>query len=119
MDYFCGVYRSPSPVGLERGLGGEVRPRSQAVKVVQFVDLDGRRGTGIVRGPGLIHVDFSVLRNFRITERIHTEFRGEFFNGVNRTNFGNPGTAFGSSGFGVVSSAGPARQIQLGARILF
>jgi hypothetical protein len=79
----------------------------------------GDAGTGIVRGPGLIDLDFSVLRNFRIRERLHAEFRGEFFNALNHTNFGNPGAVFGSPTFGVISSAGPARQIEAGLRILF
>jgi hypothetical protein len=79
----------------------------------------GNAAAGIIRGPGLINLDFSVLRNFRITERIHAELRGEFINALNHTNFGNPGTALGSATFGVISSAGPARQIQVGARIVF
>ena len=79
----------------------------------------GNAGVGIVRGPGLVNLDFSVLRNFRITEQVHTEFRGEFFNAFNHTNLGNPGAAFGSSGFGIITSAGPARQIEAGVRILF
>jgi Carboxypeptidase regulatory-like domain/TonB-dependent Receptor Plug Domain len=79
----------------------------------------GNSGTGIVRGPGLMNLDFSVLRNFPITERIHTEFRGEFFNAFNHTNLGNPGAVFGSSSFGVISLAGPARQIEVGVRVLF
>ncbi len=79
----------------------------------------GDAGIGIVRGPGLINVDFSLLRNFRITDHARAEFRGEFFNGINRTNFGNPGAVYGSSTFGVIGSAGPARQIEVGARILF
>jgi hypothetical protein len=79
----------------------------------------GDAGVGIVRGPGLINLDFSVLRNFRITERVHLEFRGEFFNALNHTNLANPGAVFGSPTFGVISSAGPARQIEIGTRILF
>jgi hypothetical protein len=79
----------------------------------------GNAGVGIVRGPGLVNLDFSVLRNFRINERIHTELRGEFFNALNHTNLGNPGAAYGSSEFGIITSAGPARQIEVGVRILF
>jgi hypothetical protein len=79
----------------------------------------GNAGIGIVRGPGLINVDFSVLRSFRVSERIHAEFRCEFFNALNHTNLGNPGAVFGSPTFGVISSAGPARQIEAGARIQF
>jgi hypothetical protein len=79
----------------------------------------GGAGVGIVRGPGLIDLDFSALRNVRIRERLHAEFRAEFFNMLNHTNFGNPGAVFGSPTFGVISSAGPARQIEAGMRILF
>jgi hypothetical protein len=45
--------------------------------------------------------------------------RGEFFNAFNHTNLGNPGLTFGSSTFGVISSSGPARQIEIGARFAF
>jgi hypothetical protein len=79
----------------------------------------GNAGVGIVRGRGLIQVDMSLIRDFKVTDKIHTEFRMEVFNVINRTNFGNPGTVFGSSTFGVISSAAPARQIQLGLRITF
>ncbi len=79
----------------------------------------GDAGVGIIRGPGLINLDFSVLRTFRVTERVRTEFRGEFFNALNHTNFGNPGSALGAPAFGVISGAGPAREIEVGVRVLF
>src|SRR5437762_10398117 len=47
---------------------------------------------------------------------LRTEVRAEIFNVINRTNFGNPGTVFGSSTFGVINSASPGRQLQLGLR---
>jgi len=79
----------------------------------------GNEGVGILRAPGLIDFDFSVLRSFRLTERSHMEIRGEFFNAFNRTNLGVPGQTFGSSTFGVINSSGPARQIEVGARFAF
>ena len=79
----------------------------------------GNEGVGLIRAPGLVDFDFSLLRNFRITERVRTEFRGEFFNGFNHTNLGLPGQSFGSAAFGVISSSGPARQIEIGARLVF
>jgi len=79
----------------------------------------GNAGVGIIRGPGVIQIDMSLIRNFKITERVRTEFRTEVFNIINHTNLGNPGTTFGSATFGVISSAAPARQIQLGVRITF
>ncbi|MBV9085096.1 MAG: TonB-dependent receptor [Acidobacteriaceae bacterium] len=80
----------------------------------------GNAGVGILRAPGLINFDISLLRNFRINERVRLESRGEFFNASNHTNLGIPGQTFGSSSFGVISStARPARQIELGARVVF
>ena len=72
-----------------------------------------------VRTPGLTNFDFSITKNTRISERITTQFRAEFFNGFNHPNFGSPGTAFGNANFGVISSALDPRIIQLGLKILF
>jgi hypothetical protein len=79
----------------------------------------GGESVGMVRAPGLANVDLSVIRNFRVTEKLHAELRGEFFNALNRTNLGLPGLSFGSAAFGVISTSGPARQIEVGARIMF
>ncbi len=79
----------------------------------------GNKGVGIVRAPGRVNFDASLARTFRITERLHTEIRGEFFNALNHTNFGLPGSTFGSPSFGVISSSAAARQIELGARVVF
>jgi hypothetical protein len=82
----------------------------------------GNQGPGSVRAPGMLSVDFSLIRDFRLSERFRLQFRGEFFNAVNHTNLGLPGSTFGGSGFGVISSESgptPARRIQLGARLKF
>ena len=79
----------------------------------------GNAGVGIVRGPGLVSFDFSLLRDFKLTERAKLQFRGEFFNAFNHTNLGLPGRSFGSSSFGVINSSGPGRVVQLGAEITF
>lgn len=72
-----------------------------------------------LRGPGYNNVDFSLLKDFKLTERWKTEFRGEFFNLLNHANFGLPGRTFGTPAFGVISSAREARSIQLALRIAF
>ena len=79
----------------------------------------GNEGVGTLRAPGLVNFDFSLLRNLRLNERIRLEFRGEFINAFNHTNLGLPGRIFGAPDFGVISSAGPARIVQLGTRIVF
>jgi hypothetical protein len=79
----------------------------------------GNQGVGVLRGPGLINFDVSLLREFRFTEKVRMEVRGEFFNALNHTNLNLPGHVFGGAGFGLINSAGPARQVQVGARLGF
>lgn len=79
----------------------------------------GNEGVGIVRDAGIVNSDFSLLRNLTLNERARLQLRAEFFNAFNHTNFNPPGTIFGSSSFGVVSSSKSARQIQVGARLAF
>ena len=55
----------------------------------------GNGGRGNMRAPGITNVDLSILRNFRIRERITLQFRGEALNAINRTNLSSPGAAFG------------------------
>jgi hypothetical protein len=78
----------------------------------------GSGGVGIVRAPRWFNSDLSVLRDFAVTEHARLQLRGEFFNIFNHTNLNPPRPIFGPS-FGVINSAGPARQIQVGARMVF
>lgn len=80
---------------------------------------NGTGGVGIVRADGKINFDVSLLKNFPIGERRKIQLRGEFFNLTNQANFGNPGTALGAPGFGVINSADPGRRVQLGARMVW
>lgn len=72
-----------------------------------------------VRGPGFMSLDFSVLRNITITERVQLQIRAESFNVTNRVNFSQPNVNFLSSGFGQVTAAGEGRRLQFGAKINF
>jgi hypothetical protein len=54
-------------------------------------------------GPGYHRFDFSVFKNFPITERVRMEFRAEFFNILNHPNFNAPG--FGGNGVNSVSGS--------------
>jgi hypothetical protein len=71
------------------------------------------------RGPGLQNVDFGLSKNFQPVERLTIQFRAEFFNAFNRTNFYLPDTAFGDPAFGSLTQALPARDIQFALKILF
>jgi hypothetical protein len=93
----------------------------------------GNAGRTNVPGPGLVNTDFSVIKDTRITkisEAFDVQFRAEFFNILNHTNFGLPtATVFSqtSSGGAVVAptagqitnTVGTSRQIQFAVKILF
>ena len=52
--------------------------------------------------------------------RMNLQFRSEFFNMFNRVRFGDPGLAFGSPQFGVVTSqVNSPRKIQLSLKLLY
>jgi len=83
----------------------------------------GNAGRNILRGPGLVNIDFSLFKNFNITERAKVQIRGEAFNLSNTPGFSNPNATFNPvnlASFGsITSTANNNRQIQLGAKILF
>jgi hypothetical protein len=69
--------------------------------------------------PALINFDFGLKKAFTLREGVRIEYRAEFFNAFNHTNFGRPGVALGAPDFGVISTAGPARILQMGLKIVF
>ncbi|MGH9754645.1 MAG: TonB-dependent receptor domain-containing protein, partial [Blastocatellia bacterium] len=79
----------------------------------------GSAGVGIMRGPGLVNFDFTLAKNFNITERNYFQFRTEMFNAFNHANFGPPNIARDSNGFGQILSAANARIIQFGLKFYF
>jgi hypothetical protein len=59
----------------------------------QCFNLRGNSGRNIMIGPGLAYLDFSIVKNNpvkRISENFNVQFRAEFFNILNRANFGVP-----------------------------
>ena len=80
----------------------------------------GNAGRNILRGPGFTNIDFSLFKDFGITERVRLQIRGEAFNLSNTPGFGNPNATFGTAAFGsITGTANNNRQIQFGAKILF
>jgi hypothetical protein len=79
----------------------------------------GDAGRNIVQAAGLAQWDFALFKNFRVAESATLQFRGEFFNVLNRVNFGVPNDDISSPTFGQVETAAPPRQIQLALKILF
>jgi len=79
----------------------------------------GNSTRGAFAGPGRINFDVSIRRDFGLTENLKLQFRAESFNVTNTPAFGNPGSALGSPSFGVISSAGDPRRIQLALKMVF
>jgi hypothetical protein len=81
----------------------------------------------LLRGPGLNNWDLVLFKKFVIRERLHAQFRSEFFNAFNHTQFSTMGTAaqFSANGaqtngqFGTYTAAQNPRIIQLAFRLQF
>jgi len=91
-------------------------------------NLFGNAGRNSVIGPGLVTWDFSLVKNTHVKERFNLQFRAEFFNILNKANFGTPvdNSTFFDSGGNPVGGAGAldttsttSRQIQLGLKVIF
>ena len=63
-------------------------------------------------------VDFSVIKGFRITERLKMTYRCEFFNGLNHPQFDGPQLGPTNTNFGnITSQSNLARSIQMALRM--
>jgi hypothetical protein len=79
----------------------------------------GNSGRNILNGPGFVGFNFLLSRSFATTERSNLQLRFEVFNATNHANFNLPNMAVDTSSAGTITSALPAREIQLGGRITF
>ena len=129
------VLRSGDPLGV--GTDGAVRPDRvcepnlpRGERTIQrffatecFVatsDRFGNAGRSTVIGP-----DTKCARSGGVQERhvsrggMRLQFRSEFFNVLNMTNWDAPGRTLGASGFGEITSAADPRIIQLGVKFFW
>ena len=86
-------------------------------------NVRGNSGFGTVRGPGQERVDLSLAKTFPLYDRLHLEFRADAFNALNHSQWNGVNTVYPSNNpqipFGSVVSAGDARIVQLGAKVMF
>jgi hypothetical protein len=92
----------------------------------------GTMGLFQLRGRGFSEWDMSIIKSWKITERLTTQFRTEIYNVTNSVKFADPGATLSSpSSFGqstatpdvnanspIVGTGGP-RKFQLGLKFLF
>ncbi|HJT89296.1 MAG TPA: hypothetical protein VJ732_15620, partial [Bryobacteraceae bacterium] len=125
-----GDTRAPDRPDLAPGFSGPLvlgTPRqwfNPTAFVLPAAGTYGNAGRDILEGPGMLEFDSSLFKTFRVREKTELQFRAEFFNLLNRSNFGLPVvTTFTSSG-AVSPSAGlinytatSSRQIQFGLKM--
>jgi carboxypeptidase family protein len=79
----------------------------------------GNSSVGMVTGPNLQTWDFSLRKQFTISERFSLRFQADMFNAFNRANFRGPTLVTTTAGFGTIGTTGPARNIQFGLKLNF
>ncbi len=102
-----------------------------SARVQQLSTSIGTLGRDVVRGPGQVDTNIAIGRVFPIRERLRLTIRMEAYNVLNHTNFSNPASTlaiaansagvpyFNAPNFGLITSAGQARFLQLVARFDF
>ncbi|MBL8293462.1 MAG: TonB-dependent receptor, partial [Bryobacterales bacterium] len=121
--------RPDSVLGQIANLPGDQRTYQRWFNTAAFaLTPNGRYGTsprtGAIRLPGVFNIDFSVNKQFRLSEQRRFELRGEFYNLFNHYNI-EPGSVdrgirsanFGKVGGGIQGLT--VRVIQLGAKLYF
>jgi len=79
----------------------------------------GNLGRNAFRAPSFEQWDFAANKTFVIRESLRLQFRSEFFNFLNHTNFGIPNTRTTDAAFGTIRTTYPGRQIQFALKLMF
>ena len=87
----------------------------------------GDLGRNVIIGPGFSNLDFALVKNTHITERLSWQVRADAFDLLNQTNFTQPVSTVGSSTLGLITSGtrfpagdgGTSRQLQLAMKLIF
>jgi Carboxypeptidase regulatory-like domain len=82
---------------------------------------------GPVDGPGYTDADIGLMKNIHITESKYIQFRSDFLNAFNNVQLGHPGvtyscspgTSCASTGFGLINTSQPARNIQFALKFYY
>lgn len=99
------IYPRPNVVpGVPLVLSGPQYPGGKSLNSAAFSEppagQQGDLGRNVLRGFGATQVDLALQRQFHITEQVGLRFRAEFFNFLNRPNFGPPDNNLASPLFG-------------------
>jgi len=97
-------YGNPKAFAQPCILGPGGVPTSTPAGCVPLTGVAALGGLNQFPGPGFHRVDFSIFKNFSLSERAKMQFRTEFFNILNHPNFNAPN--FGGNGVVAISGAG-------------
>jgi hypothetical protein len=87
----------------------------------------GDLGRNAVEGPGFSNVDFALVKDTKLTERLTWQVRADAFDLLNTVNFTQPVSTVGTSTLGLITGGtrfptgdfGSARQLQLAMKLIF
>jgi hypothetical protein len=82
-------------------------------------DMFGSSGANIITGPGVDNWDIGISKFVPLHEAMSLELRAEAFNAMNHAQFFNPDFVMTDTSFGQITTAAPARQLQLAAKLLW
>ncbi len=128
-----GDTRNPVRPNWNPAFSGKLYPRKESQYFNPAAFLPPAAGTygnvsrDALTGPGLSEIDVSAAKSTHIAEHVGLQFRAEFFNIFNHTNFLTPNeVVYTSATLGISPTAGivtatstTPRQIQFGAKLLF
>jgi outer membrane receptor protein involved in Fe transport len=103
--------------------------RSRAELIQRYYNADafvipatgtlGNTPRNFLIGPGAKNVDLSLFRTFVVRKNFNVQARVEAFNAFNFVNLGNPRSNIGAANPGRIDTAGDARIMQFGLRMMF
>jgi hypothetical protein len=79
----------------------------------------GDAGRDAFRALGRAQWDLGLHKTFKIRENMNLQFRSEFFNVTNHTNFGRPTATSTSASFGQIRTTYPPRLMQFALKLRF
>ncbi len=107
--------------------GGPVQYFNPAAFLAPPNGTYGNVGRDVLTGPGLTQLDASLLKTLALSDKARLQFRAEFFNVLNHTNFATPNAVVFTSASvtpsptaGVISATSTtSRQIQFALKLLW
>ena len=101
-------YSGTCPGGKDQVLGKWYEWFNTSCYAVQPFGTLGSVRRGSVGGPSVFELDASIIKQTKITERLNAQFRAEFFNVLNHTNFGLPASYGVATGLPFAATIAPS-----------